>query len=61
MQVEIIAIDDQLGFLVPHEILDQYKIGVGDELLMKEIPGGCLLTKKEYSGNSETEPSASAP
>jgi hypothetical protein len=61
MQVEVIAIGDQLGFLVPQEILDRYNVGTGDELLLKEIPGGYLLTRKEGSSRPEEEPNMSHP
>ncbi len=61
MQVEDIAIGGQLGFLVPQEILDQYNVGAGGELLLKEIPGGFFLTKKRNVETSEVGTESSKP
>ena len=44
---KIIEIGDDLGIILPEEMLARFELAVGDTIYLKEIPGGIELTARD--------------
>jgi antitoxin component of MazEF toxin-antitoxin module len=58
-KLEIIEIGDELGVILPEEILASLGVREGDEIVAEIVPGGCLLkaTSKGATQNRPFSPS----
>ena len=55
-KIEIIAVGNDLGFVLPKEIIDRHQLREGDEIGMSWDDGGLLLTMEPSGFRSVAAP-----